>query len=53
MPVGYGYVRSDEPTIVDWGAITKQATDSLLAIDEDRKKERLILKKLIVSFTKH
>ena len=27
MPVGYGYVRSDEPTIVDWGAITKQATD--------------------------
>jgi|TARA_R100000084_G_C4654925_1_gene152162 hypothetical protein len=40
MPVGYGYVRSDEPTIVDWGAITKQATDSLLAIDEDRKKRK-------------
>ena len=40
MPVGYGYVRSDEPTVVDWGAITKQATDSLLAIDEDRKKRK-------------
>ena len=40
MPVGYGYVRSDEPTVVDWGAITKQATESLAAIDSDRKKRK-------------
>jgi len=40
MAVGYGYVRSEEPTIVDWGAITKQATDSLAALDADRKKRR-------------
>ncbi len=40
MAVGYGYVRSDKPTTVDWSAITKQATDSLLAIDEDRKKRK-------------
>lgn len=40
MAVGFGYVRSEEPTIVDWGAITKQATDSLAALDADRKKRR-------------
>jgi len=40
MPVGYGYVRNDEPTVVDWAQITKQAADSLAAIEDDRKKRR-------------
>ena len=40
MPLGYGYIRDDEPAIVDWAAITKDARESIKKIEEDRQKKR-------------
>ena len=40
MPIGYGYIRDEEPSIVDWGKISKDAIESLRSIEEDRKKKR-------------
>ena len=28
MAVGFGYIRDDKPTQIDWGQITKDATEA-------------------------
>ncbi|MAC71270.1 MAG: hypothetical protein CMP84_13850 [Gammaproteobacteria bacterium] len=40
MAVGYGYVRDDKPTQVDWGQITKDARESIKSIESDRQSRR-------------
>ncbi len=40
MAGGYGYVRDDKPTQVDWGQITKDARESIKSIESDRKSRR-------------
>ena len=40
MAGGYGYVRDDKPTQVDWGQITKDARESIKSIESDRQSRR-------------
>jgi len=40
MAVGFGYIRDDKPTQIDWGQITKDATDALKGIEKDRQARR-------------
>jgi len=40
MAVGFGYVRDEEPAIVDWASITREARASIKQIEEDRQKKR-------------
>ncbi len=40
MAVGFGYIRDDKPTQVDWGQITRDANESLKGIEKDRQGRR-------------
>ena len=40
MAVGFGYIKDDKPTQVDWGQITKDANASLKSIEKDRQGRR-------------
>ena len=40
MAVGFGYIRDDKPTQVDWGQITKDARESIKSIEADKKSRR-------------
>jgi hypothetical protein len=40
MAVGFGYIRDDKPTQVDWGQITRDANESLKGIERDRQGRR-------------
>jgi len=40
MAVGFGYIRDEQPAIVDWSAITKEARATIKAIEADRQKKR-------------
>ena len=40
MALGFGYVRDEEPAIVDWASITREARASIKQIEEDRQKKR-------------
>ena len=40
MPVGFGYIRDEQPAIVDWSAITREARDTIKSIESDRQKKR-------------
>jgi hypothetical protein len=40
MPVGFGYIRDEQPAIVDWSAITREARDTIKSIEADRQKKR-------------
>jgi len=40
MAVGFGYVRDEEPAIVDWASITREARASIKQIEADRQKKR-------------
>ncbi len=40
MPVGFGYIRDDQPAIVDWSAITREARETIKGIEADRQKKR-------------
>tara|TARA_R100001509_G_scaffold155656_2_gene118295 strand:- start:6223 stop:7761 length:1539 start_codon:yes stop_codon:yes gene_type:complete len=40
MAVGFGYIRDDKPTQIDWGQITKDATEALKGIEKDRQGRR-------------
>lgn len=40
MAAGYGYIRDDKPTQVDWGQITKDARESIKSIEADKKSRR-------------
>ena len=40
MAVGFGYIRDEQPAIVDWSAITKEARATIKGIEADRQKKR-------------
>lgn len=40
MPVGFGYIRDEQPAIVDWSAITREARDTIKGIEADRQAKR-------------
>src|SRR6056300_471660 len=40
MPVGFGYIRDDQPAIVDWSAITREARETIKGIEADRQAKR-------------
>ena len=40
MAVGFGYVRDEEPAIVDWASITREARASIKQIEADRQKKK-------------
>ncbi len=52
MAGGYGYVRDDKPTQVDWGQITKDARESIKSIESDRKSRRDKIEEDQRAFTK-
>ena len=40
MAVGFGYIRDEQPAIVDWSAITREARATIKGIEADRQKKR-------------
>lgn len=52
MAVGFGYIRDDKPTQVDWGQITKDATEALKGIEKDRQGRRDKIEEDQKEFTK-
>lgn len=40
MPVGFGYIRDEQPAIVDWSAITREARETIKGIEADRQAKR-------------
>ena len=40
MPVGFGYIRDEQPAIVDWASITKEARETIKSIEADRQAKR-------------
>ena len=41
MPVGFGYIRDEQPAIVDWSAITREARETIKGIEADRQAKRV------------
>ena len=52
MAVGFGYIRDDKPTQVDWGQITRDANESLKGIERDRQGRRDKIEEDQKEFTK-
>lgn len=52
MAVGFGYIRDDKPTQVDWGQITRDATEALKGIEKDRQGRRDKIEEDQKEFTK-
>jgi hypothetical protein len=52
MAVGFGYIRDDKPTQIDWGQITKDATEALKGIEKDRQGRRDKIEEDQKEFTK-
>jgi|TARA_B100001094_G_scaffold296335_1_gene318457 hypothetical protein len=52
MAVGFGYIRDDKPTQVDWGQITRDANDALKSIEKDRQGRRDKIEEDQKEFTK-
>lgn len=52
MAVGFGYIRDDKPTQVDWGQITRDANAALKGIEKDRQGRRDKIEEDQKEFTK-
>ncbi len=52
MAVGFGYIRDDKPTQIDWGQITRDANDALKSIEKDRQGRRDKIEEDQKEFTK-
>lgn len=52
MAVGFGYIRDDKPSQVDWGQITRDANAALKGIEKDRQGRRDKIEEDQKEFTK-